>query len=231
MDNTNIIGGVSPLKAKRQASRGGKASGAATKTGKQRGGYAKSKGKRGGGGANVGGYNVNTRFKSRAAWNKPPSGGSTSDRSAAAPRDPAKPYSYGPDGGIVINNNVNSNPGSQSQSQSQSQTSGTPGSPEEGRMEDVYANKTTETGGLESYQKVWDKNDNNLQAQYDGDFKKWTAAADSWWKNHATDEQKASRNKSKTTTREKVGEKYVKTKDAVAATSGTQSQEQTQKQN
>ena len=44
----DIIGGVSPLKA-RQPKRGGKKARKATKTAKQRGGFAKAKGKRGGG--------------------------------------------------------------------------------------------------------------------------------------------------------------------------------------
>jgi hypothetical protein len=74
MTNKNVIGGVSPLKA-RQASRGGKSAGRATRTSKQRGGFARSKGKRGGGGRNVGGYNVNTSFTPGAAWTPPPSGG------------------------------------------------------------------------------------------------------------------------------------------------------------
>ena len=80
MNGKEIIGGVSPLKA-RQASRGGKHAGKATaKKGTYlggRGGYAKSVGVRGGGGANVAGYNVQTRFKSRAAWTPPASGGTT----------------------------------------------------------------------------------------------------------------------------------------------------------
>ena len=76
MTNKNVIGGVSPLKA-RQASRGGKSAGRATRTSKQRGGFSKSKGKRGAGGANVGGYNVNTSFTPGAAWTPPPSGGTT----------------------------------------------------------------------------------------------------------------------------------------------------------
>lgn len=74
MNINNTEGGVSPLKA-RQSSRGGKNASKATATGKRRGGYAKSKGKRGGGGRNVGGYNVNTRFKARGEWKPPASGG------------------------------------------------------------------------------------------------------------------------------------------------------------
>ena len=57
----NILGGVSPLKA-RQASRGGRHAGAATATSGRRGGFAKSSGARGAGGRNVGGYNVQTRW-------------------------------------------------------------------------------------------------------------------------------------------------------------------------
>lgn len=63
MIDKEILGGVSPLKQKRQASRGGKSAKRATTTAKRRGGFAASKGKRGGGGRNVGGYNVQTRFK------------------------------------------------------------------------------------------------------------------------------------------------------------------------
>ena len=62
MLNNNILGGVSPIKA-RQSSRGGKAAGRATATSSRRGGFAKSSGSRGAGGRNVGGYNVQTRFK------------------------------------------------------------------------------------------------------------------------------------------------------------------------
>ena len=75
-DTEDIIGGVSPLKA-RQASRGGKSAGRATSTSGRRGGFARSTGKRGAGGRNVGGYNVGTRFSPGAAWSPPPSGGTT----------------------------------------------------------------------------------------------------------------------------------------------------------
>ena len=74
MNNTDIIGGVSPLKA-RQATRGGKKAGKATRTARQRGGFARSKGKRGAGGRNVGGYNVRTSFVTDEDWVKPVSGG------------------------------------------------------------------------------------------------------------------------------------------------------------
>jgi len=97
MTNKEIVGGVSPLKKKaRQSSRGGTEAGKATRTSKQRGGFAKSKGARGAGGANVGGYNVQTSFKPGAAWNKPGSGGTTTP-------NPKKPYSYTPDGELTMN--------------------------------------------------------------------------------------------------------------------------------
>jgi len=72
----SISGGVSPIKA-RQSSRGGRKAGKATATGKRRGGFAKSTGKRGAGGANVGGYNVRTRFTPGKPWAPPVSGGTT----------------------------------------------------------------------------------------------------------------------------------------------------------
>lgn len=198
--NNDIIGGVSPLK-KRQSSRGGKRAGQATATGKRRGGFAKSKGVRGGGGRNVGGYNVNTRFK-MDKWTPPASGGTMTTPS------PTKPYSYTPDGKIEvnppagnttnINNVINQN------------TQGTPGS---GHYEDVYEDKTTTktTGGLESYKKVWERNENDLQGKYSNDFDKWVKAAEKWWAEEATEEQKAKRNKKTETTTErvKVGQKWV----------------------
>ena len=95
MENTNIIGGVSPLKA-RQSSRGGKRAGQATSTSKRRGGFGKSTGKRGGGGRNVGGYNVLTSFTPSAAWTPPASGGTT-----YIP-NPKKPYSYDKDGELKV---------------------------------------------------------------------------------------------------------------------------------
>ena len=77
INKEEIIGGVSPLKKKRQSKRGGEYAGKATKTAKRRGGFAKSKGKRGAGGRNVGGYNVKTRFTRGAPWTPPSSGGTT----------------------------------------------------------------------------------------------------------------------------------------------------------
>jgi hypothetical protein len=76
MEIENIIGGVSPLKA-RQATRGGEYAGKATSTSRRRGGFAASEGVRGGGGRNVGGYNVRTKFVTAPAWVKPTSTGFT----------------------------------------------------------------------------------------------------------------------------------------------------------
>ena len=95
--NTDTIGGVSPLKA-RQSSRGGKDAGRATKTTKQRGGFAKSKGKRGAGGANVGGYNVQTRFAPSKRTIFPASGGTTSFDTTKQAASSEPPYYYDKDG-------------------------------------------------------------------------------------------------------------------------------------
>tara|TARA_R110002012_G_scaffold150224_1_gene309525 strand:- start:28 stop:876 length:849 start_codon:yes stop_codon:yes gene_type:complete len=105
-EQTEILGGVSPLKA-RQSSRGGKSAGRATSTSGRRGGFAKSKGVRGGGGRNVGGYNVQTRF-SADKWKKPASGGYLPSTSSTTP-SPTKPYKTDDKGNIVINNNVYNN--------------------------------------------------------------------------------------------------------------------------
>ena len=125
---------LSPLKA-RQAHRGGKHAGKATKTARRRGGFPESKGKRGAGGRNVGGYNVQTRFSPRKTE---PTGGieklSTSSGSS-------KPYSYNKQGGITINNY-----GGGTQEQTQTQTQGQEWVPA------VYGTRTT---GLPTYRQAW----------------------------------------------------------------------------
>ena len=113
MNTENIEGGVSPLKAKRQSSRGGKHAGKATATSKRRGGYAKSKGKRGAGGRNVGGYNVQTRFQPRKTPTAPSGGGTTKKET------PQKPYSFDEDGNVVVNNYITTTGGTQTQTQTQ----------------------------------------------------------------------------------------------------------------
>ena len=93
MIDKQILGGVSPLKA-RQSSRGGKNASKATATSKRRGGFAKSTGKRGAGGRNVGGYNANTSFVAKNKWTPPASGGTAII--------PDKPYSYDADGNMQV---------------------------------------------------------------------------------------------------------------------------------
>ena len=149
MKNTDIIGGVSPLKA-RQASRGGEHAGKATKTARRRGGFAKSTGARGAGGANVGGYNVNTRFTPRGEWQKPASGGT------ATTPDPVKPYSYTPEGELKVDTLT-----------------------EYGYGPDVTTTSSTkESGG--TFDEVWDANKDNFQDKWaaqdvegDGGFAAW----------------------------------------------------------
>ena len=108
---TEILGGVSPLKkrrgGRRQSSRGGQYAGKATSTASRRGGFAKSTGKRGAGGRNVGGYNVQTRFQADK-WKKPASGGYLPSKSSTTP-SPSKPYTMDDKGNIVINNNIYNN--------------------------------------------------------------------------------------------------------------------------
>jgi len=103
---TEILGGVSPLKA-RQSSRGGRSAGRATSTAARRGGFAKSRGARGAGGRNVGGYNVQTRF-SAGKWTKPPSGGYLPSASSTTP-SASKPYTTDSKGNFVINNTIVNN--------------------------------------------------------------------------------------------------------------------------
>tara|TARA_B100001094_G_scaffold307967_1_gene340149 strand:- start:301 stop:1125 length:825 start_codon:yes stop_codon:yes gene_type:complete len=109
IEQTEILGGVSPLKkrrgGRRQSSRGGRSAGQATATSSRRGGFAKSKGARGAGGGNVGGYNVRTRF-SADKWQKPPSGGYFPSTSKGGSPSAGKPYTTDGKGNIVINNNI-----------------------------------------------------------------------------------------------------------------------------
>ena len=74
MENTDLIGGVSPLKKVVKAKRSGQYGKAATATAGQRGGYDKVTSA-----TNRGGYNINTRFKPRA-WTAPASGGTTTKK-------------------------------------------------------------------------------------------------------------------------------------------------------
>lgn len=200
MEENNIEGGVAPLKA-RQSSRGGKHAGKATATGKRRGGFAKSGGKRGGGGRNVGGYNVQTRFKPRAA--QPIKGGVTSGGGGD------KPVSHGKNGDMVFSptiNNYLSGGGDQSQTQTQSQTQG---------QEWVPPEYGTENGKLPTYRESWDKNNKNVQSKYKT-YEDYEVAAKKWNSEHGT---------KSTSRRVKTKDGYWR------STGGTQTQSQTQTQN
>ena len=173
----NVIGGVSPLKA-RQASRGGRRAGEATATSRQRGGFARSTGKRGAGGANVGGYNVNTRFAS-SAWTPPASGGTTT---IEAP-DPKKPYTIDDKGNVTVNQPEGWKkyvPG----------TEGTPDREEKkeskGTFKDVWAanednfqDKWKNKGGYEGWKKQAQKEID--EGYYDSKFIKGTAGKPGYW--------------------------------------------------
>jgi len=183
----DIVGGVSPLKA-RQAARGGKYAGKATSSAGRRGGFAKSTGKRGGGGRNVGGYNVQTRFTPGAAWKAPASGGTTII--------PSKLPTI-PTGPPVVNGEAKP-AASASASASASAKAGTDGYWKEWDTKHDY-------DGLESYKNVWNKNSKGLQDKYtdetDADGKvtksaydKFVSAAEAWWD---TDSGKKEREKRK----------------------------------
>mgnify|MGYP003134033546 CR=1 FL=1 len=211
----NTKGGTSPIKlraGKAKSRRGGAEAGKATaKKGNYlggRGGYKKSSGAQGTG-VNRGGYNVHTRFKPRAKPEAPKGGGGTTKETT-----PQKPYSFDKDGDIVINNYIDGKGGTQTQSQTQ----GT-----EGYW--TYKDLVTEHeyDNLESYQKVWDRNDKGVQDTYDNidDFIK---AAKEWWDSDEGKEEKKKREKGTYTTTERVKDKYI------TGTSGTQTQTQTQTQ-
>jgi len=151
----NTIGGVSPLKARepRQSSRGGKEAGTATRTAKRRGGFAKSRGERGAGGRNVGGYNVQTSFNPDAAWQKPPSGGTTII--------PQKPYIIDKDGKVKMNDTLSGT--EYKQDPDVTTTSG-----------------TTESKG--TYSEVWKANEDNFQDKWKdkGGYDAWVKEAKAW---------------------------------------------------
>jgi hypothetical protein len=100
MEIDQILGGVSPLKA-----RSGKHARAATSTASKRGGYSKSTSSK-----NRGGYNRQTRFQADK-WTPPPSGGvvdpvaSTSAPAATAPYSGGTTnYTFGDDNSTNIDN-------------------------------------------------------------------------------------------------------------------------------
>jgi hypothetical protein len=84
MEIDQILGGVSPLKA-----RSGKHARAATSTASKRGGYSKSTSS-----SNRGGYNRQTRFQADK-WTPPPSGGSVGPAASTSAPAATAPYSGG----------------------------------------------------------------------------------------------------------------------------------------
>ena len=217
--NIDITGGVSPLKA-RQASRGGKYAGKATSSAGRRGGFAKSTGARGAGGRNVGGYNVQTRFKPSDRWVAPASGGTTTIPSKLPTMpEPTKPP-------VVNGQPTSTSSTSSSSSSSTPGTPGTPGSPEEG-----YWKYDETTKKLPSYKQAWDKDLEGINTKYktfedyvaDIEGQKKMAKGDDWEglakkKGVSVEEAKKSWERRK----DKTGKwTWVKTKDAVAPTAGT----------
>jgi hypothetical protein len=84
MEIDQILGGVSPLKA-----RSGKHARAATSTASKRGGYSKSTSS-----SNRGGYNRHTRFQADK-WTPPPSGGDIGPAASTSAPVATAPYSGG----------------------------------------------------------------------------------------------------------------------------------------
>ena len=219
-NNKEMLGGVSPIKA-RQSSRGGKHAGKATATSGRRGGFAKSTGKRGGGGRNVGGYNVQTRFRADK-WTPPKSGGTmtypTGKPKEEAPA-PQKPYTYTPEGEMVITPSVDANANANATATTSTTTETTDPT---GYYEDIYEDRTTTTGGLESYKSVWNRNKDNIQGRFSS-YDDFVKEADRWWDEEASEEQKQKRNKTTKTERVKVGERWVETSPGSSKTTTTSS--------
>jgi len=204
MEENNIEGGVAPLKA-RQSSRGGKRAGRATATSKRRGGFAKSGGKRGGGGRNVGGYNVQTRFKPRAA--QPIKGGVTSGGGD-------KPVGFDKGGQMIFSPTINNYVSGNGDANASADATATVTTTGDGR-EWVPPEYGTENGKLPTYRESWDNNNKNVQSNFKT-YEDYEVAAKKWNAEHGT----------KSTSRR------VKTKDGYwRSTGGTQTQSQTQSQN
>tara|TARA_B110000285_G_scaffold89922_1_gene103037 strand:- start:2370 stop:3545 length:1176 start_codon:yes stop_codon:yes gene_type:complete len=165
---------LSPVKA-RQSSRGGKRAGKATATGKRRGGFAKSGGKRGGGGRNVGGYNVQTRFKPRAA--QPIKGGVTSGGGG-------NPVSHGKNGDMIFSPTINNYLSGGSNADASADATATATTTGDGR-EWVPPEYGTENGKLPTYRESWDKNNKNVQSNYKT-YEDYEVAAKKWNAEHGT---------------------------------------------
>jgi len=176
MTNTDIMGGVSPLKAYK--GRRGKSSG---------------KGRKGTG---------DTRYK-RDKWKKPTSGGTTTP--AAKPPNPKKPYTMAPDGKVTMTppGDVNITEGDNIINQTSgggydTKTTTTPGT--EG-TEDKYEDRTTMT----TYQQAWDgknfKTEDGKRKDIYGNvysddaegFQKFKQATDAYNKKHGTTTKKTER--------------------------------------
>ena len=189
MIDKEILGGVSPLKA-RQSSRGGKSAGTATQTARKgrgtyegRGGFAKSTGKRGAGGRNVGGYNVNTRFKASEPWKKPASGGTS--YYGTSPKA-EKPTEHTPEGKPVAIDTATAT--ANAEASASSSTSGkrwVPGT------DDVYG---TRKGDLPTYAQAWEKMEateggrKNKHGDTYETFDDFEKAAKDWNKEHGRGE-------------------------------------------
>ena len=183
MNIKNIEGGVSPLKAKRQPSRGGEHAGKATaKKGTYlggRGGYAKSVGVRGGGGRNVGGYNIHTRFEPTTRF--------SDDISPSTKTN--KPYSYDKDGNLVVDTDIGYE---YKQGPSTTTTKESGGSYEEvwnsdaftikdGKRVDKYGHEySDDEAGLEEFKKAAKKyNESETKTVAGKEYKrKWTSKGD-----------------------------------------------------
>jgi hypothetical protein len=162
MEIDQMLGGVSPLKA-----RSGKHARAATSTASKRGGYSKSTSSK-----NRGGYNRQTRFQADK-WTPPPSGGVVGP--VASPSAPAAtaPYSGGTTnytfGGDTDNSTTTTNT-----QKSEVDIDGGGGTetqvwvPEVTGTDGHYETKTTEPGERPSYAEAWD----NMEDLPDGGGKK-----------------------------------------------------------
>ena len=218
MIDKEILGGVSPLKQKRQSKRGGGSAKKATSSTKRAGGFAASKGKRGGGGRNVGGYNAQTRFKA-SKWTPPPSGGTRTMTSPPA----GKPYSYDPEGRMQVNPPASSAEATAS-STSTSGVPGTIGTPAEGKW-------VQDAKNLPRYRQAWDNDLEKIRSKYttyedyvgDIEGQKDMAAKGDW--EGIAKKKGISVKKAKETfarRKDKNGQwRWVETKAAVAGTKGT----------
>jgi hypothetical protein len=149
MEIDQILGGVSPLKA-----RSGKHARAATSTASKRGGYSKSTSSK-----NRGGYNRQTRFQADK-WTPPPSGGVVDPVASTSAPAATAPYSGGTTNYTFGGDTDNSTTTTNTQKSEVDINSG--GTKTEEYVEAVpgtegyYETKTTEPGERPSYAEAWD---------------------------------------------------------------------------